>query len=203
MTRKPTRNFRRNPKNRKQKEYILIVCEGEVTEFKYFEECVKFYGLSRYVDVNGGGGTDWESVLNHAKGLMRTGKSYDRVYCVVDIDGKNGINEFIAKATKTKIGNAQFKCIHSMPCFEFWILCHFDQCLKPFKNCPDVVRTVRKHIPNYDKTQCHINIDENIIKKAIDNSYAILKSHQQTGSSNPLTHVHVVVEDLIKLSEQE
>ncbi len=37
------------------------------------------------------------------------------------------------------------------PCFEFWLLLHFQQTSRPYNTCNEVIRDLKKYIPGYDK----------------------------------------------------
>ena len=91
--------------------------------------------------------------------LKRNGKSdsYNKVYCVFDQDEHPTYKEALSSIKDAMPGNI-FCAITSVPCFEFWLLLHFDFTAKP------IVRTgerspgtnaeheLKKFLPKYNST---------------------------------------------------
>ena len=84
-----------------------------------------------------------------------------------------------------------------MPCFEYWVLLHFEQTDSPFANCDQAIARVRHtHVPGYVKA------DAALVKAlmpkldtAIDNA-VLAESRAEVNGFNPYTSVHRVVEHL-------
>lgn len=144
-------------------EKILIVCEGEKTEPNYFNEVISYYKINAAnVFVTGNCGSDPNSVFDKAKQLYKEeekkGDAYDRVYCVFDKDEHSNF-EATCRQIKNKRPSKTFFCTTSIPCFEYWLLLHFedtDRCFlktqnKSASDC--VVSSLKKYIPNYSKKQ--------------------------------------------------
>jgi hypothetical protein len=71
----------------------------------------------------------------------------DEVWCVVDVD-EFDISEALTAAAKKGVNLAI-----SNPCFEYWLLLHFELCTAPLARYDDVQRRLTKHVPRYDKTR--------------------------------------------------
>ncbi|MCT9075096.1 RloB family protein [Streptomyces fulvoviolaceus] len=109
---------------------ILIAAEGVNTEPQYFE---KFSALIRAKAVQVvsvkpvGVGRDPLSVVNEAKRLRdledRGGDPFDAIWCVVDVDEHASLERACIEARRSRIEMAI-----SSPCFEIWLLWHFDNC---------------------------------------------------------------------------
>lgn len=101
---------------------ILIVCEGEVTEPKYFEAFKTFnHGTTVYdIDVQGLGENTLNVVDTAIK--LRNSGNYDRVWAVFDKDSFSAdkFNSAIIKAIDNDIC-----CAWSNEAFELWYLYHF------------------------------------------------------------------------------
>lgn len=101
---------------------ILIVCEGEVTEPKYFEAFKTFnHGTTVYdIDVQGLGENTLNVVDTAIK--LRNSGNYDRVWAVFDKDSFSAdkFNSAIIKAENNGIC-----CAWSNEAFELWYLYHF------------------------------------------------------------------------------
>lgn len=116
---------------RRERPRILIVTEGVRTEREYFE------GLAQFARATGvdfctatvvGLGRDPRRVVEEAirrKAEDRRANArqdrYSRIWCVFDVDTHDTLGEAIALAHSNEIGVAV-----SNPCFEIWLLWHFE-----------------------------------------------------------------------------
>lgn len=119
---------RRSP-SREPRCRILVVCEGDVTERKYFERLRHAFRnplVQLEVVSSGGGGPG--SLVSYARKRAAeakrrakgdTFKDFDEVWCVFDVDGD-------IKTTKLACQEARgLGLAVSNPCFELWALLHF------------------------------------------------------------------------------
>lgn len=128
---KDQRNLQRKSKTRGERSRILIVTEGEETEPQYFR------GLSRHLRATGvevfgvhvvGEGRDPSRVVRKAAKMSDDGAlvgdrdGYDSVWCVFDVDEHSRLASAIGAAKKMGFGVAV-----SNPCFEIWILWHYEE----------------------------------------------------------------------------
>lgn len=203
MVRVANRKYSRsNQKQRNEKQRILIVTEGSASEPDYLKKCTKLLRIGSQTTIIGQCGTDWDSILKYAKTLATRDRDYDLVYCVVDEDGKPNINDFVLKVENTSNGKTKFHCVYSVPCFEFWLLCHFDGAsTSPFENCSAAEKRLRNFIPNYDKSKCHLEIKNvECIQKATTRCDQILQEHEKHDTINPSSTLHLLMEKLIEIS---
>lgn len=143
---KAARELKRRVSRRSSYDKVLIVCEGEKTEPNYFNELVHYYKLnSANVEIDGTCGSSPKSILKRAEQLAKIeqdkGDSYDRIYCVFDKDSHETYDDIITKISLKKPASLFFHII-SVPCFEYWLLLHFQYTTKPFHatgNSSDVV----------------------------------------------------------------
>jgi hypothetical protein len=117
---------------RDRKKRVLIVCEGEKTEPYYFRELLDDLMLPpQQVKVVPSDGSSPNQVLDCALRLQTeeniSGDSYDDVYCVFDRD-EHSTFEKALREIKAK----SLKGITSTPCFEVWLLMHFEFSDAPF-----------------------------------------------------------------------
>lgn len=146
---------------------ILIVCEGSKTEPNYFNEIKQFYRLhTANVEVQHSSlGTCPLQVVKSAEELFLKGNSgkgiqklaFEKVYAVFDRDEHeeyfNARNK--AKALNSKLKNdlgkkVKFIAITSVPCFELWLLLHFEDVQVPLHR-DDALARLQKHLPSYTK----------------------------------------------------
>lgn len=110
-------------------------------------------------------GTAPFQVVDYAKQLFKKGdvhkdirpKSFDQVYAVFDRDEHDSYLEALnlAKSLDGKLRNddrqpVRFKAIASIPCFELWLLLHYEDIQAPIHR-DHVTARLKKHIPGYDK----------------------------------------------------
>ncbi|TYB57809.1 RloB domain-containing protein [Nonomuraea sp. PA05] len=145
---------RRAPKKR-----VLIVCEGEVTEVEYFQG-VRDYFRSLPVEIRNckviGLGRDPAAIVTYAvkerdkkDKEARTQRdaniAYDEVWCVVDVDGHKTLDQAVIEARRGRVN-----LVISLPCFELWILYHFEDHTAACDQ-ERVRQRLRKHLKDYDK----------------------------------------------------
>lgn len=142
-------SLRRRAPRREPYDRVLIVCEGSKTEPNYLRELIAAYQLSSTnVEITGEGGSAPKSVVELAIDLFEREPDYDRVYCVFDRDGHVSYGEavqrvhdkkLVRRSGKHKLGLAHFEAITSVPCFEYWILLHFEHTTAPMARFVDVL----------------------------------------------------------------
>ena len=106
--------------------------------------------------------------------VKEAAKDYKMVFWVIDFDvitketletkkGKKPaiqeFNEYCAKLKRYK--NVQV--IVNNPCFEFWLLLHFESTDKYFTNCDYVTKQLKKYLPDYEKTKEYFTKQDNDI----------------------------------------
>ena len=153
------RRGRRNPLDR-----ILIVCEGEKTEPNYFEEIRQGLRLpSANIRVYHEH-TNPLRMVEDAEQLLLNGahqfqkRSFEEICIVFDRDDHD---YYVQALQKTEALNnkgyrndsnskVRFAAYPSVPCFELWLLLHFEEVLAPLgRNV--VYQRLKQHLPEYDK----------------------------------------------------
>lgn len=154
-------SFRRRHGNRKPKPITLVICEGD-TERAYFEAARIHFGLStaEVVVAESDKGSAPTSVVKCAERRSSERGGYDQIYCVFDRDQHASFR--VAREKIAKLASRQHKGLRiaeavSIPCFEFWMLLHFERTDASFVSCANVVRHLRnQHIPNYQKADADL-----------------------------------------------
>ena len=189
---------------------VLIVCEGEKTEPNYFSELKKTFRLSNANVRICGRGSDPLSVVNFAIETFRREPEFDRVYCVFDRDRHTTYDAALDRVRRTRLGKgSRIFAIPSIPCFEFWLLLHFIYTTRPFDApsgdsiCSRVIEELKKYHPEYQKGEQDIfNKMQDSLNDAITNASRVQQFHQTSGTDNPSTLVHSLVEYLRDLKKQ-
>ena len=183
-----------------------MVCEGEYTEPRYFNALRNHLRLDTLV-VKATKGVDPLTLVKMAKDEdrweKRNGEQFDFVYCVFDRDTHSQFED----ASNMALARG-FKLARSWPCFEFWLLLHFEFVRAPYARrgsaspCDACIRDLRKHLPGYNKgDQTTFDNLWHLLEKAIANGYKAAADAAATGESNPSTEVHELVERLQALSK--
>jgi len=201
-------SFRRRPGRKTPRSITLIVCEGE-TEQEYFEVVRIKYGLTNaeVVIADNTVGSAPISVVECAERKSREQGGYDKIHCVFD---RNGHESFDRARTKIKAlsGRKQKRLpideAISIPCFEVWVLLHFERTDTPFVNCEDVRRRIRdRHMAGYEKA------DASVARQLMANVDAALANadwlepRAARNDYNPYTSVHRVLRHLASVVAQK
>jgi RloB-like protein len=155
-----SKKLRRAKAKRPPYDRILIVTEGKKTEPNYLEEMrIERRVPNAHIRVVWAEGTQPLKVVECAEKLFRNGKEFDLVYAVFDRDDHplDNYRNALAKASALngKIKNDEgkavpFVAIPSVPCFEFWLLLHYED-EQAFHHRDDIYRRLRRHLPRYSK----------------------------------------------------
>ncbi|MCD6498657.1 MAG: RloB domain-containing protein [Deltaproteobacteria bacterium] len=203
MTRHGKRPGRRKWRVRQQRRKILIVCEGLVTEPEYFE-WLKDYARNPLlkIEIVKAGGTASLVVKTAIERMAEKGtksskkreSGFDEVWAVFDRDYHPHFDDAVAKAEQNDI-----QCATSTPCFELWLLLHFED-QHAHASCRQITTRLRTHLHGYDK---HIDkvaptIWEEALGQACNRAkeLRVMKEKGQI-ANNPNTQVDLLVERVL------
>lgn len=192
---------------------VLIVCEGKKTEPNYFNGLKDHYGLnSANVEVCGECGSDPLSIVKFAKGRYReekdAGDPFDRVYCVFDKDTHASYQPAIDQINRS-VPKETFFAITSVPCFEYWLLLHFQYTTRPYEALPgnsagnQLLGELKAFMPYYEKgIQDIFSMLLEQLEFAKCNAVRALRAGKSGHTDNPTTHVHELVEYLQQIKRE-
>jgi len=146
---------------------VLIVSEGSKTEPLYFKEIKNTYRLrTANVEVHPCAlGTEPIQVVRYAEQLFEKGvphkrvraKGFEKVFAVFDRDDHQSYFDAlkIAESLDRKLRNdanqhVSFRAIASVPCFELWLLLHFED-VYHLLHRDEILRRLKQHMPSYSK----------------------------------------------------
>lgn len=142
--------------NRKERNSIAIIGEG-LTEYRYVDdlrttERYRFSlvpGIPKHPDI--------DDIVRLAKERVRTGYNY--VLCLIDMDVIEDNQDKIEHYKALKKENPKIIFVESSPCTEYWFLMHYMPVpsSKEYADYNAVVQELKKHIPDYDKTEAFFN----------------------------------------------
>jgi hypothetical protein len=204
---RPVSSYARRGPVQEPYDTVLIVCEGTKTEPNYFNGMKSAFRLSSTnVAVTSAPGSDPLSVVQHTEALMAE-EEYDRVFSVFDRDGHQNFAAAVAYVSNHVRGRAgTWQAITSTPCFELWLCLHFAYSTAPIVGAgqnsagDNAVRALREHLAGYTKGDKAIYQKVgNGIDAAVANGIKLTAHNLGSGSSNPATEVHKLVDYLRKL----
>ena len=142
--------------NRRVRKSIAIIGEG-LTEYRYVDdmrttERYRFSlvpGIPKHSDI--------DDIVNLAK--ERVYEGYDYVLCLIDMDVIEGNHDKMEHYRSLKKDNPKIIFVESSPCTEYLFLMHSMPGLssKEYADYDAVAQELKKHIPNYEKTEAFFN----------------------------------------------
>lgn len=216
--RQAARDLRRRAAVRQPYDRLLIVCEGEKTEPQYLCEIQQAYRLATtHVQVlHGQFGTEPQQVLKYALAVFKEGahersvhaRAFDRIVVVFDRDEHNSYHAALAQAAvqtgKLRNDNGAgvpLDVVPSVPCFELWLLLHFEEVQAPLHRNKALDR-LKVHLPGYAKggsgywaaTQARLVVATQRAERLAETTTA----HDGT---QPYTAMHQLVSRLVHLKD--
>ena len=206
---------RRGPR-REPYERVLIVCEGAKTEPNYLRELIDDLRLSTAnVVVTGDCGSAPTSVVEHAIEIFQAEPDFDAVYCVFDRDGHSDFERalqriadkpLIRRAGRTSHGPARFEAIPSIPCFEYWLLLHFEYTTAHLPRFSDVHRRLKQFSPFqvYQKGSQRMYLATKAqLPTALTNADRANDDASKAGTDNPTTQIPTLIRYLQDLAKKK
>jgi len=205
------RSLERQGASRQPYRKVLVVCEGEKTEPNYFSELRDQFRLNSAAVEICGQGSDPHSLFRFAQQRYRAekkhGDPFDKVFCVFDKDSHASYSN-ARQAIRAARPKDTFEAIHSVPCFEYWLLLHFVYTTHPYSSlpgrsaCHQVEMELKQHMP-YSKGDKNIfNQLAGNIDRACDHAQRSLQAAERAGTDNPTTRVHRLVDYLQHIKDQ-
>jgi hypothetical protein len=159
--------LKRKSASRSPAERILIVTEGSKTEPLYLKEIRVSHKLSTAnVSVHHSGyGTCPLNIVNYALDLFKNGsiedsvnpKAFEKVFVVFDRDEHQKYFSALEKVQSNakKLKNdlrevVELKAIVNVPCFELWLLLHYEEVKAPIHR-HEAYQRLKTYLQNYDK----------------------------------------------------
>ena len=192
---------RKPPRVRKARR-ILILCEDTRSSRDYFSR-FPFDKDQVEIDCVGTGmNTDslMESAIKRAKDARDGGAAYERAWVVFDKDSFEMEN--FNRAFDLAANHKEITPCWSNECFELWYLLHFhyrDTAIERHQLWPAISKLLGKKYAKADET-LHTTL-EGKLETALRNARKLAFENELNGTPrrNPSTHVHELVEALLKL----
>lgn len=210
------RQLERKQGRRASYDRILIVSEGSKTEPNYFREIRASYRLhTANVEVQPSEwGTAPIQVVQYAHALFVKGDrqkniqrlAFEKIYVVFDRDDHDSYFDALrlAKSLDGKLRNdakqaVTFQAVTSVPCFELWLLLHYEDIQAPL-NRNEVLQRLQTYIPGYEKGECKTFAATNkYLEVAMQRAELLATRFTADTDSEPFTAIAQIVKLLITL----
>lgn len=196
-------DLKRRTGTRRPKRTFLVLCEGTVTEPEYItalrqlQEVHRVARVDIQVDKARSGNVPLplvDAAIEARQQKRERGDEIDEVWCLFDVEAPQphpNLSQALAKANKNGIHTAV-----SNPCFELWLLLHFDE-HKAWLSTEDAVQLRRKRDGSTGK-----EVDGEsympLRNTAIENARNLRDHHSDNNTSplkdNPSSGVHRLLE---------
>jgi len=188
---------------------MLVCCEGERTEPSYFNG-LKREGHNRLLHIEiQPGGVSPKTLVDFAVELKKRAEKdarrqgdenlkFDEVWCVFDVDAHPHILDAKQKAEANKVQLAV-----SNPCFELWLLLHF-QDQRAHIERDRAQAACREHMPAYEK-EVPFGVVFPLYHEAVRRADALHKWQEtrECVGENPWTGVYRLTERIMELGREE
>lgn len=178
---------------------VAIVGDG-VTEKIYFEqlkevERIKDLVIKPELPNKSAKGGLFKKVFNTAKALVDDG--YDHVYCLVDFDTVLSENKLANFRQELETFDSKKVTVYiNNPCFETWVLMHYQHTGKTFINCNSVGKSITKYLKDYCKNQEYLR-KKNLYRtlrprleiNAIPNAESMENNREEKGNRHPRAEI--------------
>ena len=142
--------------NRKARKSIAIIGEG-LTEYRYIDDMrtTERYRFSLVPGIPKH--SDLDDIVRLAQDRLKAG--FDYVLCLIDMDVIEDSHDKMEHYKALKSENPDIIFVESSPCTEYWFLMHYmpGPSSKEYADYDAVAQALKRHIPNYDKTELFFN----------------------------------------------
>jgi hypothetical protein len=161
-------------------------------------------------------GTEPIQVIEYAEHIFRHGdrangieaKAFDRVIAVFDRDDHLTYHQALAKTkalnghlTNDERRRIPVQAIASVPCFELWLLLHFEDVQAPIHR-NEVYQRLRQHLPEYDKGQRgHWASTKEQLNVATERAHTRTEATTALDGNETYTDMHQLVFMLVHLKD--
>jgi hypothetical protein len=203
--RRKQRRIARRKASRASLPAILIICEGQETEPNYLGGYCDAHGINRanVTIVPGDGDTDAVRLVRKAHRRFAVDRDFDAVFVVCDCAGEELINARALAAKSLMNASRQtisVKLVVSNPCFEYWLLLHFEYLAPAFLTPAEVLNLLRRHVTDYHKADRSIFAKVGIgLERALGNTVRLKAELAAVGAQSPDTDMPDLIETLNSL----
>ena len=177
---------------------FVIAVEGEKTEAQYFS---LFQGSRVHVEVLSAGPDGLSAPRQVLERLVKFEEQFDlgkddERWLIIDVDRQRP--QFLGEATQVAQESGYGLAI-SNPCFELWLLMHFQEADVVDTDCNAVIERLRPHTGGHNKARMRLDpYTLGGVRAAITRAKALEGERATLWPAFPGTHVFRVVERLLQ-----
>ena len=190
---------------------VLIVTGGEKTEPQYLNKIRTQERIpsAHVVVLDSRYGTEPRQVVEYAADLFRErGREFDRVFAVFDRDDHRTYHDALTMCRDITFTNDEKKrvelsAIPSNPCFELWLLLHYEEIHHLFHR-DEILDKLKQHIPGYQKALTGtFALTQATLPEAVPRAKRLQDRYTpQNDTDGPYTNVDSVVELLLSMAQR-
>jgi hypothetical protein len=184
---------------------ILVICEGRETEPNYIRGLCDARGINRanVTIVPGDAQTSALQLVHKARRRFEFDRDFDEVFVLCDCAGEDltVAQTLAAQPMRSTSGEwVSVRLIVSRPCFEFWLLLHFEYSARPFPDAEHVVELLRRYVTDYEKSDRQIFAKVAVaLDRAIDYATRVKRELAAVDADSPDTDMPAFIRALDKL----
>ncbi|MBS0419483.1 MAG: RloB domain-containing protein [Proteobacteria bacterium] len=184
---------------------LLIVCEGRETEPNYLNGLCDAKRINRanVSIVVGDSETDALALVRKARRRFEIDRDFDRVFVVCDCESEDlsPALALVAKPLKHITGRqVTIDLIVTRPCFEFWLLLHFEYVARLLPTAGSAIDLLRRHVTDYQKADRDVfRKVEAGLDRAMIHAARLKADIAEVGVRSPDTDMTVLIEALLSL----
>jgi hypothetical protein len=192
-------NHQRTQSGRQPRRQIVILCEGVQTEPNYIAALARRMSNTAAI-IPRTQHTDPEGLVREGLARLRADRGIERLFVISDCDTHANLNDAIGLASNTIIRSKRVELIISDPCFEAWLISHFEYCRAPLTPAAALAK-LRQLYPEYDKADAGcMDALVDRIDVALQNADRANADVAQTAGRNPSSTMPILVRALITAS---
>ena len=195
-------SFHRSRAKYKPQPKVLVLCEDTKSSLQYLKAAAHHFRSFADVEITHCGKNDPKGIINEGLARQKDKKTnYDFVYCVIDRDTHEtfDVAQQIARQHSDKT-----KLIVSYPCYEYWLILHFQNSRKPYQqtgkfSAAEMVCKDLRQIPemqDYGKDKDGAAIFSRLlphINTARARAARLLQRANEEQEFNPSTEMHILI----------
>jgi len=205
------RSLNRPAPSRGLKKSILISVEDDKSARLYFQKFRVALRNQRIVVIADFLGSAPTSVIAAAKNAVAENEKlvkadaadpFEEVWVVFDTEGpQNSERQKAARHAIDQAHQLKYRTAISNPCFEYWILLHFEYFVNQLADGNAAKKKVKKYLPRYEKGTCCYDDTRPFVEIAISNSERVWRERFQgiehPCDCHPSTEIHRLIKSLI------
>jgi len=146
--------------------------------------------------------------------VVALSKDYDKVFWIVDFDviiketketkkgAKTALQEFKEYVKDIEKHNENIVVIINNPCFEYWLLLHYETTNKYYASYDDLEKQLKKYLPDYEKKQKYYTKQNNDIYLRLVSKLATAISNSKKMDKFDFKNVHTGVSQMYLFFEE-